>query len=191
MNLAYRLILASKSPRRKQLLEEVGLKFSIETYPIEESFDESMDAYEVAEFLAQEKAAAFRALASDELVITSDTVVINEGKVLVKPNNPEEAFDMLSALSNKSHHVVSGVCLKTLNKEVSFSAKTEVHFDSLSPIEIKHYIDRYKPFDKAGAYGIQEWIGMMGIKSINGDYYNVVGLPVNRLYQVLKSEFSQ
>ena len=190
MNFPYRLILASKSPRRKALLESLGLDFEVESNEVDESFDESLDPNGVAEFLAKKKSYGFRELSNDELLISSDTTVILNGKVLGKPADKKEAIQMITSLSNNTHQVVSGVCLRTREKEVSFSVSTTVSFDSIESSEIEHYIDQYKPFDKAGAYGIQEWIGMIGIKSIEGDYYNVVGLPVNNLYQTLKREFS-
>lgn len=189
MNLAYHLILGSKSPRRKELLQSLGFGFKVESYPIEEVFDEHLPAEEVAEYLAKQKAQGFRALNSDELLLTSDTVVINGGKVMGKPENREEAISMILSLSHKKHQVISGVCLRTLTKEVSFSECTEVSFAELSAKEIEYYVDTYQPYDKAGAYGIQEWIGMIGIDSIQGDYYNVMGLPLFRLYQTLKKEF--
>lgn len=190
MNLPYQLILASKSPRRKDLLEALGFKFSIETYPVAEDFDDSMQSEEVAEFLANKKSLGFRELKENELLITSDTVVISDNKVLVKPSDREDAIAMISGLSDRSHAVISGVCLRTLDKTVSFSVSTEVVFSNLESDEITHYVDAFQPYDKAGAYGIQEWIGMIGIASLKGDYYNVVGLPLHELYQTLKREFS-
>jgi len=190
MNLPYQLILASKSPRRKELLESLGFTFSIESNQVDETFDESLPPLEVAEFLAKKKSHGFRDLNPGELLISSDTTVILNNQVLGKPENEKVAFEMISSLSNHTHLVVSGVCLRTIEKEVSFSSITEVIFDAIEPIEIEHYINTFKPFDKAGAYGIQEWIGMIGISSIKGDYYNVVGLPLNKLYQTLKKEFA-
>jgi len=190
MNLAYHLILASKSPRRKELLNSLGLTFSIETYPVEETFHEDIHSNEVAEFLAIKKAKGFRTLQNTELLITADTTVIHEGVVLGKPENRDEAIAMISSLSDGRHEVVSGVCLKTTQKEISFSERTYVNFKPLTTEEIEYYVDQYKPFDKAGAYGIQEWIGMIGIRSIEGDYYNVVGLPLQGLYHRLKTEFN-
>lgn len=190
MNFPYRLILGSKSPRRKELLELMGLAIQVEAYPIEENFSHEIPSTEVAEYLAKKKANGFRSLNDQELLITADTVVINNDEVLGKPSNRAEAIRMISELSGRTHVVVSGVCIKTLTKEVSFSASTEVTFNVLDEFEVVHYVDQYKPFDKAGAYGIQEWIGMIGITSIKGDYYNVVGLPISKLYQTLKTEFS-
>ena len=190
MNLAYRLILASKSPRRKELLDTLDMPFQVETYPIEEDFPEALPPEEVAEFLAIKKAKGFRQLQQSELLLTSDTTVILNAKILGKPANRTEAIAMLTALSGTRHAVVSGVCLTTSTRQVSFSEKTAVNFRRLNPDEIEYYVDQYHPFDKAGAYGIQEWIGKIGITSIEGDYYNVVGLPLQSLYRQLQSNFS-
>lgn len=190
MNLAYRLILASKSPRRKELLDTLDIPFQVETYPVEEDFPEAMPPEEVAEFLAIKKAKGFRQLQQSELLLTSDTTVILNAKILGKPANRTEAIAMLTALSGTRHAVVSGVCLTTSTQQVSFSEKTAVNFRRLNPDEIEYYVDQYHPFDKAGAYGIQEWIGKIGITSIEGDYYNVVGLPLQSLYRQLQSNFS-
>ena len=190
MNLAYRLILASKSPRRKELLDTLDIPFQVETYPIEEDFPEALPPEEVAEFLAIKKAKGFRQLQQSELLLTSDTTVILNAKILGKPANRTEAIAMLTALSGTRHAVVSGVCLTTSTRQVSFSEKTAVNFRRLNPDEIEYYVDQYHPFDKAGAYGIQEWIGKIGITSIEGDYYNVVGLPLQSLYRQLQSNFS-
>lgn len=191
MNLPYHLILGSKSPRRKELLGQLGFTFKVESYPIEETFDPNIPAHSVAQFLAEQKASAFRSLNPNELLLTSDTVVINDGRVMGKPTNRDEAIEMIQSLSNQRHQVVSGVALCTADKQVSFSEETEVRFSTLAEEEIVHYVDTFKPFDKAGAYGIQEWIGMIGVQSIKGDYYNVMGLPLFQLYQTLKREFMQ
>ncbi|MGW8123472.1 Maf family nucleotide pyrophosphatase [Roseivirga echinicomitans] len=185
MNLPYHLILASKSPRRQELLRSLEVDFEIRTKEVDESFPASMPVSEVAEFLAVKKSAAFEDLKANELVITSDTTVLNEGKILNKAENAEEAFEMIQSLSGKTHEVITGVCLRTSHKKVSFSEVTKVTFRVLETTEIEHYIKRYKPFDKAGAYGIQEWIGMVGIEKIEGDFYNVMGLPLHRLYKQL------
>lgn len=189
MNLDYQLILASNSPRRKELLSSLELNFKVEAYPIDESFPQDIKEDLVAEYIAKKKADGFRALNQNELLITSDTVVINEGTILGKPSSREEAFDMISSLSGNTHTVITGVVLRTLKKEVSFSESTHVTFRELSVEEIDHYINKYQPFDKAGAYGIQEWIGKIGIEKIEGDYYNVVGLPLEKLYLTLFQEF--
>ncbi|WP_323756659.1 Maf family nucleotide pyrophosphatase [Roseivirga sp.] len=186
MNLPYRLILASKSPRRQELLRSLEVDFEIRTKEVDESFPATMPVNEVAEYLAVKKSEAFENLKANELVITSDTTVLNEGQILNKAENTEEAFEMIQSLSGKTHQVITGVCLRSSNKSVSFSETTKVTFRVLEKAEIEHYIQNYQPFDKAGAYGIQEWIGMVGIEKIEGDFYNVMGLPLHRLYKELK-----
>ncbi|MBO3698421.1 Maf family nucleotide pyrophosphatase [Roseivirga sp. E12] len=186
MNLNYHLILASKSPRRQELLKSLGLEFEISVKEVDESFPPDLTCLEVAEYLARKKSHAFGTLKSKVLVITSDTTVIVDSEILGKAKNKTEATSMIKALSGRTHQVATGVCLRTQNKEVSFTEITSVTFDSLSDEMISYYIERYKPFDKAGAYGIQEWIGMIGINKIEGDYYNVMGLPLNRLYKELR-----
>lgn len=190
MNLDYQLILASKSPRRKELLESLEIGFTIEAYPVDETYPDDLEHSMVAEFIALKKADGFRPLRENELLMTSDTVVINKKEILGKPKDKEMAFSMLKSLSNSQHEVITGVCLRTLKKEVTFSVATKVTFRSLSHEEIYHYISTYQPFDKAGAYGIQEWIGKIGIEKIEGDYYNVMGLPLGALYQQLHQHFS-
>jgi septum formation protein len=185
MNLAYRLILASKSPRRQELLRSLEVDFEIRTKEVDESFPDDLEPPLVAEFLATKKSAAFEELAENELLLTSDTTVICDGKILNKADYYTEAFGMIKLLSGKSHEVVTGVCLRTRNQKVVFSETTKVTFTELSDSEINHYIKQYKPFDKAGAYGIQEWIGMIGIEKIEGDFYNVMGLPLHKLYRAL------
>ncbi|WP_268123727.1 Maf family nucleotide pyrophosphatase [Roseivirga pacifica] len=189
MNLPYKVILASKSPRRQELLKSLELDFSIKVRSIDESFPSALDANKVAEYIAIKKSEAFNDLAEDELLLTSDTVVKVGDQILGKAETVEEAAEMLSLISGKSHEVMTGVCLKTKAKTISFSETTIVHFKQLSQAEIDHYIATYKPFDKAGAYGIQEWIGMIGITKIEGDYYNVMGLPLQKLYKVLLENF--
>ncbi len=187
MNLNYRLILASKSPRRQELLSKLDLDFDTRVKSIDESFPENLPKDQVAEYLAIEKSKAFDTLADDELIITSDTTVVYQDILLEKASDNEEALEMLKILSGKTHAVITGVCLKTKAKRVSFSETTLVHFDKLNEDDIRYYISTYKPFDKAGAYGIQEWIGMVGVNKIEGDFYNVMGLPLNRLYKELRS----
>ncbi|MFA8436451.1 MAG: Maf-like protein [Marinifilaceae bacterium] len=183
----YNIILASQSPRRHQMLKELGLTFEIRTKDVEEVYPEHLEAEEVPVYLAELKAEAFVSdLQDDELVITADTVVCLGDQILGKPADRQEAFDMIRGLSGCSHRVISGVCLMSKEKKVAFPAITHVHFKELSDEEINYYIDTYKPFDKAGAYGIQEWIGFVGIDSIEGSYFNVVGLPIQRLYEELK-----
>lgn len=179
-----KIILASKSPRRQELLKGLGLSFEVKTKEVKEDFPNALASNKVASFLAQKKANAFE-LSDNELLITSDTTVLLEGKVLNKPKNEKEAAEMLQSLSGKSHQVCTGVCVKTSNKELVFSETTTVNFKPLSLEEIEHYISNFKPFDKAGSYGIQEWIGFIGIIKIEGCYYNVMGLPLARLYQEL------
>ncbi len=186
MSSNYQLILASKSPRRQELLKLLDLNFEVRVKSIEESFPEAMPAIEVAEYLANQKSDAFEHLGDKELLITSDTVVIHKDHILGKAKDRAEAFEMLNLLSGNTHKVATGVCLRTKNKRHSFTEVTSVTFDQLKEVEIDYYLDTYKPFDKAGAYGIQEWIGMIGISKIEGDYYNVMGLPLNRLYKSLK-----
>ena len=182
----YRLILASKSPRRQQLLADLGLSFEVITLDVDESFPESMPVNEVAAFLAEKKASAFTgSLNENSLVITADTIVAQGNTVLNKPDDVEHACKMLRILSGKKHEVITGVCLMSETKKVVFSAKTDVWFKELSEEEISFYIENYKPFDKAGAYGIQEWIGYIGIYRIDGSYFNVMGLPVQQLYTQL------
>lgn len=201
----YKIILASNSPRRRELLAGLDVNFEVKVLRgIDESYPEDLDAYDVAEYIAQKKADAYRSLlngdeASDDLLIlTADTVVIapaadeqndQEGKgiILGKPQNADDAVRMLKMLSGKTHHVVTGVCLTTKKEQRKFSVCTEVSFKEFEEWEINYYITHYKPFDKAGAYGIQEWIGYIGCTGLKGSYFNVMGLPVQRIYaEILK-----
>lgn len=183
----YQIILASKSPRRKALLKDLGINFMLEARNVDESYPEDLNPIEVAEYLAKLKSSAFpqQFIPDRQLIITADTVVISENKILGKPSDENEAFEMIKMLSNKIHSVVSGVCIKTNSYEKSFSSETKVHFGNLSDEEISYYIEKYKPYDKAGAYGIQEWIGNIGIDHIEGSFYNVMGLPTGKLYREL------
>lgn len=185
----YKVLLASNSPRRKELLQGIDIDFEIKVLPdIDESYPASLPVEEVAEFIAEKKASSYtNNLKEDELLITADTVVILDGAIFGKPNNKEEANAMLTALSGKAHRVISGVCLATLEKQISFSVTSEVLFSELSSEEIEYYIDRYSPFDKAGSYGIQEWIGYIGVEHLSGSYFNIMGLPIQRLYRELKN----
>ncbi|MDM8159424.1 Maf-like protein [Labilibaculum sp. K2S] len=184
----YQLILASQSPRRHQMLKELGLIFEIRTKEVEEIYPEGLTPDQIPVYLAELKAKAFEQdLNSNELVITADTIVCVDHWILGKPKDREDAVKMLNALSDRSHQVISGVCLMSKDKKISFSTTANVHFKALSEEEIEYYIDNYKPFDKAGAYGIQEWIGFIGIDGIEGSYFNVVGLPIQRLYQELST----
>jgi len=187
MNLKYRLILASKSPRRQALLKSLDLDFEVRLKPIDESFPDTLEPLEVAEYLALKKSDAIGEIVADELVITSDTTVVIDSKILEKADNRTEALSMIESLSGRTHQVATGVCLRTNERKISFTEITAVTFDQLSPEDINYYINSYKPYDKAGAYGIQEWLGMIGISKIEEDYYNVMGLPLNRLYKELKS----
>ncbi len=193
----YKIILASNSPRRKELLTGTDLAFEVKVIDgIDESYPASLDAYQVAEFIASKKAEAYRQLLADgnTLVITADTVVIaptaeeqndaeGKGVILGKPKDAADAERMLRMLSGKTHHVATGVCLTTHETQRRFTVVTEVTFKAFSDQEISYYISTYKPFDKAGAYGIQEWIGYVGCTGLKGSYYNVMGLPVQRIYE--------
>ena len=183
----YTITLGSASPRRKQLLSELGIEFSIKTTQKEEKYPENLDGAEIAEFLAKQKAEVIsKELTGNYLLITADTIVIQNNEILHKPTDKDEAQRILQNLSGKSHKVISGVCIKSAKKEVVFSSETEVTFNKLSEDEIRFYIEKFKPFDKAGSYGIQQWIGYIGIEKIKGSYNNVVGLPTAELYQKLK-----
>ena len=182
INDKYNLILASKSPRRQELLKGLELNFEIRTKEIEENFPPALFREEIPLYLSNLKAKAFeKELNEKDLVITSDTIVWNENKQLGKPKDRREAIEMLQSLSGKQHEVITAVTLMTQSKSHSFYEVTKVFFKKLSLDEIEHYVDTYQPFDKAGSYGIQEWIGFVGIPKIEGDYFNVVGLPLNRL----------
>lgn len=183
----YNIILGSNSPRRKKILEELGLKVKVIGSNIDESIIQNKNLEKVPVLLAKKKAFALKnKIKSNDLLITADTIVLLKDKILTKPQNEEDAKRILSKISSKTHQVITGVCILINGKELSFSNTTEVSFDKLDLNEIDFYIKKYKPFDKAGAYGIQEWIGLIGIKKINGSYSNVVGLPASRLYQELK-----
>lgn len=181
-----KIILASGSPRRKELLEMVGLQFEVFSLPVEETFPETLPSREVAEYLAIEKNKAYRLVLKDDIILTADTVVVIDDQILGKPKDAGEALQMLQLLSGKIHQVISGVCISSINKKHSFSSLTEVKFKELATEEIKHYIEHYAPYDKAGGYAIQEWIGLIGIEWIKGSYYNVVGLPVDKVVEAIK-----
>lgn len=187
-----KLVLGSKSPRRQQLVKELGFPVEVRLKEVEEIYPDSLSAEEVPEYLSKLKSTPLvPGLKDNEILITSDTVVVHDNKALGKPKDTNDARQMLSGLSGKVHQVITGVCLTSNEKQITFSTTTEVHFAEFTIDEIDFYIDRYKPFDKAGSYGIQEWIGYIGVQRINGCYYNVVGLPVHDLYQTLKREFLQ
>ncbi|MEX2513227.1 MAG: Maf family nucleotide pyrophosphatase [Cyclobacteriaceae bacterium] len=190
MKLNRNLILASQSPRRQELTKALGLAFKIASIDVEENYPENLPLKEVAIFLAEKKALAYQPLLQNEdLLITADTVVICENQILNKPKNKQEAVEMLLLLSGKTHEVRTGVCLMDTTQTFKFDDVTQVQFAVLDRAEIDHYIEKHPPFDKAGAYGIQEWIGMIGIQNINGCYYNVMGLPVHKIYRLIKTHY--
>jgi septum formation protein len=183
----YHLILASKSPRRQELLENIVSNFTIRLKEIEEVYPEDLPVKEVPEYLARLKAEAFKAdMKANEIILASDTIVTLDNKIYGKPKDRQDAIRILQELSGKVHEVITGVFLMSISKEFSFKEITKVHFKTLSLEEIEYYIDTFEPYDKAGAYAIQEWIGMIGIKKIEGDYFNVVGLPLFELNEALK-----
>lgn len=185
----YRIVLGSNSPRRKELLAGLDLQFEVETIPgIDESYPDTLTSEAIPLYIARKKAEAYLDKMSDnELLITADTIVATYDRILGKPANREEAIEMLRYLSDHVHEVITGVCLTTKDKTVSFSVASAVCFGRLEEEDIIYYVDKYRPFDKAGSYGIQEWIGYIGVEAINGSFYNVMGLPVQRLYQELKN----
>ncbi len=185
----YRIILASNSPRRRELLAGLGISYEVRTLPgIDESYPADLPVEQIAEYIAAEKAAAYqRQMASGELIITADTIVVVAGEVMGKPHDADDARRMLRKLSNCTHQVITGVCLTTVEKQRRFSVITDVTFKALTDAEIDYYITNYRPFDKAGAYGIQEWIGYIGVTGLHGSYFNVMGLPVQRIYMELCS----
>ncbi len=183
----YHIILASNSPRRKELLAGLGIDYAVRVLSgIDESYPDDLPVTDIAAYIAHKKTDAYRpTMADDELLITADTVVICDNEVMGKPLDEADAHRMLRQLSGRVHHVTTGVCLTTSKQQRLFSVTTEVTFKELSDDEISYYISHYHPFDKAGAYGIQEWIGYIGCTGLNGSYYNVMGLPVQRIYQEL------
>ncbi|WP_395077649.1 Maf-like protein [Flavobacterium sp.] len=181
-----KIILASGSPRRQQFLKDLDINFEIRLKEIEEIYPETLQSLEITDYLAKLKASAFDGeLLENELLITSDTLVWFNGKALGKPSDYDDAFKMLQELSNKTHEVITSVCFKTKNKTDIINDTTKVTFGKLSDESIKYYLDNYKPFDKAGSYGIQEWIGLVGIVNIDGSYTNVVGFPTEKVYRYL------
>ena len=179
------LILASSSPRRQYLMKEAGFNFVVEKPDVDESFPADLPVDQVAKYLAEKKAEYFRLSMNDQVVLTADTVVILQDKILNKPSDRNEAINMLTSLSGNTHDVMTGVCILSKEREMSFDDTTEVTFVSLTQEEIEFYVDHYKPFDKAGAYGAQDWIGMVAIEKIVGSYFNVMGLPIHKVYQHL------
>lgn len=182
-----KLILASGSPRRRELLEGLNVDFEVRVIKgIAESYPKDLPAKEVPVFISQEKASAY-SLTDDEILLTADTVVVVDGNILGKPKDDDDAHRMLRTLSGRTHQVVTGVSITTCNAQKSFAVTTEVTFKELSKEEIDYYISHFHPLDKAGAYGIQEWIGYVGVTGIRGSYFNVMGLPVQRIYEELRS----
>ena len=183
----YKVILASNSPRRKELLAGLGVDYEVRTLPdVDESYPDTLQGADIPLYIAKEKADAYRnMLQPGELMITADTIVWLDGRVLGKPKDREDALCMLRDMSGRTHEVFTGVCITTTEWQRSFAAQTEVRFAELSEEEITYYVDKFQTMDKAGAYGVQEWIGFIGVENISGSYYNIMGLPVQRLYKEL------
>jgi septum formation protein len=182
----FKLILASRSPRRQQLLSELGLKFDVVLKEYEESFPDGLNGEEIARYVAHGKALSFKdTIAENEIVITADTIVWCNNKVLGKPVDYDDAVTIIKEISGKTHEVITGVSILSKSRQVTFSDSTKVTFDTLTDEEISYYIEKCEPYDKAGAYGIQEWIGIVACTHIDGSYFNVVGLPVQKLYKEL------
>ena len=191
LKLNYQIILASNSPRRKELLSGLGLNYEVRTLPgIDESYPDTLQGEEIPVYISSKKASAYLdALKDDELLITADTIVWLDGRVLGKPSDEKEACQMLRDLSGKTHQVITGVTLATTTFQKSFASVSQVTFAPLTEEEISYYVNHYHPMDKAGSYGVQEWIGFIGVERIEGSYFNVMGLPVQRLYRELKEAF--
>lgn len=185
----YNIVLASNSPRRKELLQRMGVNFKVRTlFGIDESYPDSLRGEDIVRYISRNKAQAYRSsMAPNELLIAADTIVYVEGEVMGKPKTAEQAKEMLHKLSGKSHQVITGVTIVTADRTEDFGVTSQVKFAEITDEEINFYVDNYLPFDKAGAYGIQEWIGIVAVEEIKGSYFNVVGLPVQRLYQKLKT----
>ena len=183
----FNIVLASNSPRRKELMSGLGVDYVVKTLPdVDESYPDTLQGEEIPLYIAKEKADAYIPMMQpDELIITADTIVWLDGKVLGKPRDREDALQMLRTMSGRTHKVFTGVCITTTDWQRSFTAQTEVRFATLSEDEIIYYVDNFKPMDKAGAYGVQEWIGFIGVENISGSYYNIMGLPVQKLYREL------
>jgi len=183
----YTIILASQSPRRQELLHGLNIPFEVQEVDVEESYPSQLVGVDIPMYLAEKKANAFIPQMKDNtLLITADTIVWHEGCVFGKPTDKEDATRMLKSLSGKTHQVITGVCISTLSKRRTFHVISEVRFARLTPEEIEYYLQNFQPYDKAGAYGVQEWIGYIGVEYIEGSYFNVMGLPVQRLYTELK-----
>lgn len=189
----YNIILASNSPRRRELLSGLDVDYEVRILDnIDESYPNDIPLEDVAEYLAIKKANSYtNGLLDNEILITADTIVLIDNEIYGKPKDKADALRMLNGMSNKTHRVITGVCLVSTQKSVSFSSTTSVTFGSLDEGEINYYIDKYKPYDKAGSYGVQEWIGYVGVKHIEGSYYNVMGLPIFRVYEELKKLVEQ
>ena len=185
----YKVILASNSPRRKELLAGIDVQFEVRVIQdIDESYPSDLPTKNIAEYISRKKAAVYQQqMAPDELIITADTIVVLGDEVMGKPHDEADARRMLRELSGQTHQVITGVTLTTIQKQISFSVETDVTFKALSDSEIDYYVSHYKPFDKAGAYGIQEWIGHIGVTGLQGSYFNVMGLPVQRIYEALSN----
>lgn len=185
----YEIVLASNSPRRKELLQRMGVNFKVRTlFGIDESYPDSLRGEDIVCYISRNKAKAYQSsMAPNELLITTDTIVYVDGEVMGKPKNAEQAKEMLHKLSGKTHQVITGVTIVTAKRTENFGVTSQVKFTNITDEEINFYVDNYLPFDKAGAYGIQEWIGIVAVEEIKGSYFNVVGLPVQRLYQKLKT----
>lgn len=183
------LILASNSPRRKQLLTDAGFDFTVEVLPTDESFPATLPAEQVADHISREKAEMFRGMRPDAMVLTADTIVVADHQILGKPADRNEAYDMLKELSGRTHTVITSVSLLLENNIQTVSDTAAVTFAALEDWEITYYIDHFKPFDKAGSYGIQEWIGMIGVEKMEGSFYTIMGLPVHIVYKLLKPYF--
>lgn len=182
----YTIVLASGSPRRQQFLKDLDANFEVRLKEVEEIYPDTLQAAEITDYLAELKASALEeSLSEDEILITSDTIVWHEGKALGKPKDTEDAFNMIKSLSGKAHEVITSVCIKNAGASETFHEITKVTFNPLTDEEIRYYLEEYKPYDKAGAYGIQEWIGLVAIAKIEGSYANVVGMPVDKVYQHL------
>ena len=181
-----KIVLSSNSPRRKELLGELGIDFEVRVIEgIDETYPKELSVEEVSQYIAREKARVY-IVGKDEVLLTADTVVVLGNEIMGKPHDEADAMRMLRQLRGKTHQVITGVCLTTNDKQVTFADVTDVSFADLTDEEIKYYVDNFRPLDKAGAYGIQEWIGLAGVTGINGSYFNVVGLPVHRVYAELK-----
>lgn len=183
----YQIILASQSPRRLELLKGLNVPFEVKVIDVDETYPSQMVGVDIPMYLAEKKAKAYeQIMAENTMIITADTIVWHEGKVLGKPVDAAEAKRMLQILSGKTHQVITGVCISTLKRKRIFHVITDVRFSKLTESEVDYYVENFKPYDKAGAYGVQEWIGFVGVEHINGSYFNVMGLPVQRLYNELK-----